>query len=214
MTWVTIIWFASALAWTAISFAAYSDLDLAFRSSLVAWLICAAVWVAGRLSLSRLVKRAKLSKKRKMPDRHRLAVAGVIATLLVLTVLTAQWLGKRDKGGKGNFLTALRSGTETASTEQKSPAKDQSKANRTDTRKAEGLWSVQVAAFRSEQDANRLARVLQDRGWEAYVTSADVGAVTLYRINVGRFRTREAAERLLLKLKDKESYTTAFVASM
>ena len=204
MTWVTIICFASALAWTAISFAAYSDLDLAFRSSLVAWLICAAVWVAGRLSLSRLVKRAKLSKKRKMPDRHRLAVAGVIATLLVLTVLTAQWLGKKN----------VRSGTEPASTGQKSPAKDQSKANRTDTRKAEGLWSVQVAAFRSEQDANRLARVLQDRGWEAYVTSAEVGAVTLYRINVGRFRTREAAERLLLKLKDKEAYTTAFVASM
>jgi len=46
------------------------------------------------------------------------------------------------------------------------------------------------------------------------VTSADVNAVTLYRTNVGRFRTRAAAEKLLLKLKDKEAYTTAFVLTI
>ncbi len=213
MTWVTIICLAAASAWTALSFAAYRDLDFAFRSSLVAWLICGAVWVASRLNFADLVK-TKLSKKRKMLNRRPLAIAGVIVGILVLAVLTAQWLGKRDKAGKEDFSTALRSETEPASTKQKSTAKHQSKANRTDTQKAEGLWSVQVAAFRSEQDAIKLATVLKDRGWEAYVTSADVNAVTLYRINVGRFRTREAAERLLLKLKDKEAYTTAFVASM
>ncbi|MGH7830097.1 MAG: SPOR domain-containing protein [Candidatus Binatia bacterium] len=214
MTWVTMICLAAALAWTAISFAAYSDLDFAFRSSLVAWLMCGALWVVTRLNFSRLVKRVKLFKKRKAPDRHRLAVAGAIVAVLVLIVLTAQWLAKRNTGGDKGFSTALRSEPEPESTKQKSPAQDRSKANRTDTQKAEALWSVQVAAFRSEQDAIRLATVLKERGWEAYVTSADVGAVTLYRIHVGRFRTREAAEKLLIKLRDKEAYTTAFVASM
>jgi DedD protein len=94
------------------------------------------------------------------------------------------------------------------------PAKDEPKANRTKAQETQGLWSVQVGAFRSEQDATKLATVLKKRGWEAYVTSADVNRVTFYRTHVGRFRTRAAAERLLLKLKDKEAYKTAFVVSM
>ena len=202
------------MAWTAISYAAYSDLDFAFRSSLIGWLVCAAVWVAGQVSFAKLVKLGKVSQEQKTPNRHRLAAAGVMVGILVLAVLTAQWLGKRDKGAAEDFSTALRPETEPAATKQKSPAGDQSKAGSTDTLKTSGLWSVQVAAFRSEEAAVQLATVLKKRGWEAYVTSADVNAVAWYRTNVGRFRTREAAERLLLKLKDKEAYTTAFVASM
>jgi hypothetical protein len=204
MTWVTIICFAAALAWTAIAFLAYRDLDFAFRTGLLAWLICGGVWVTTRLNFADLFRRAKRSGKRKMLNRRRLGMGGVIVAaslgLLVLTVLTAQWLGKRN--------------TEPASTKHESPASDQSKANTAGTQRAEGIWSVQVAAFRSEQEAIKLATVLKDRGWEAYVISADVNGVTLYRTNVGRFRTRAAAERLLLKLKDKEAHTTAFIVGM
>ena len=214
MRWVSIVCCAAALAWTAVSFVAYSDLVLAFRTSLVGWLIYGAVWVAGRVNFAGLVKVAELSRNQTVPNRHRLAIAGAAAAILVLAVLTAQWLGKRDKGRDEDFSTALRSEAEQASTGQEPPAQDQPKAERTDTQKAAGLWTVQVAALKSEQAAVKLAKVLKTRGWEAYVTSADVNAVTLYRTNVGRFRTRAAAEKLLLKLKDKEAYTTAFVLTI
>ena len=189
-------------------FLAYSDLGLAFRASLIGWFICAAGWVA-RLTLTRLVKTAQLSKKLKMLHPRYLAIAGAVAGVFALSVLAGQWLGKRE-----SFSTAVRSAAELSSAKQKLPAKDQPRVNGTDTQKTEGLWFVQVGAFRREPDAAKLATALRKRGWEAYVTSADVKGVTVYRAKVGRFKTREAAERLLLKLKDKEAYTTAFVASM
>ena len=78
MLWVRIFCFAGALAWTALMFLAYSDLGLAFRASLIGWLICAAGWVA-RLTLARLVKTAQLSKKLKMLHPRYLAIAGAVA---------------------------------------------------------------------------------------------------------------------------------------
>jgi len=131
-----------------------------------------------------------------------------------LTVLTVQWLGKKDKGGDEDPSIALRSEPEPAPTKQETPAEEPPKAERTVTQKAVGLWTVQLAAFKNKQAAVKLAAVLKNRGWEAYVTSADVNAVTLYRTNVGRFRTRGAAEKLLVKLKDREAYRTAFVVTL
>lgn len=214
MKWVSIVCCAAALAWTVISFAGYSDWGLAFRISLVGWLIYGVVWVAGRLNSAVRPKAAELSQKQTAVNRPWLAIAGTAAAVLVLAVLTVQWLGKTAKRGDEDSSIALKTETEPASTKQEPPAEDQPKAERTVAQKAQGLWTVQVAAFKSEQAAVKLATVLKHRGWEAHVTSADVNAVTLYRINVGRFRTRAAAEKLLLKLKDKEAYTTAFVVTI
>lgn len=214
MRWVTIVCGVAALGWTAVSFAAYSDLALAFRTCLVGWLVYGAVWVAGRVNFAIPGKAAELSRERKVLNRHRLAIAGAAAAIVVLTVLTAQWLGKKDKGGDEDSSTALKSEPEPAPTKQEPPAEEPPKAERTVTQKAAGLWTVQVAAFKSEQAAVKLATVLKNRGWETCVTSADVNAVTVYRTNIGRFRTRAAAEKLLVKLKDREAYTTAFVVTI
>jgi hypothetical protein len=214
MRWVTIVCGAAALGWTAVSFAAYSDFALALQTSLPGWLIYVVVWVAGRMKLAILGKPAELSRKQTAPNRHRLAIAGAIAGVLVLTVLTVQWLGKRDKGRDKDSSIALKSEPEPAPTKQEPPAEEPPKAERTVTQKAAGLWTVQVAAFKNEQAAVKLAAVLKRRGWEAYVTSADVNAATVYRTHVGRFKTRAAAETLLLKLKDREAYTAAFVVTI
>jgi hypothetical protein len=214
MRWITIVCGAAAVAWTAVSFAAYSDLGLAFQTSLVGWLIYGAVWLVGRMNFAVRGKPAELSRKQTAPNRHRLAIAGTAAGILVLTVLTVQWLGKKDKGGDKDSSIALKSEPGPAPTKQEPPAEEPPKTERTVTQKAAGLWTVQVAAFKNEQAAVKLAAVLKNRGWEAYVTSADVNAVTLYRTNVGRFRTRAAAEKLLLKLKDREAYATAFVVGI
>jgi cell division septation protein DedD len=51
-------------------------------------------------------------------------------------------------------------------------------------------WSVQVAAFRTQQSANRLRAGLAARGFP--VRAVKVGS--LWRVRVGRYATREAAE--------------------
>jgi len=214
MTWTTLICFSPALVWTVISVAGYRDLFFAFRTSLIGWVICGIVWITIRRNFPSRLKSLKLPKKLKKPNRRRLAIAGSAVGIVVLIVMTAQWLRKNYHAGVAGLTTAVALEKEPRSTKPKSPVRDELKANRADIEKADAMWSVQVAAFRNEQDAAKLATVLKDRGWEAYVTSADVNAVTFYRIKVGRFRTRDAAERLLLKLKDKEAYTRAFVASM
>ncbi len=214
MRWLTTVCGAAALAWTAVSFAAYSDLGLAFRTCLAGWLIYGVVWVAGRVNSAVPGKAVELSRKQTAPNRHRLAIAGAAVGILVLAVLTVQWLGKKGKGDGENPAIALKPEAEPAPTKQEPPAKEPPKTEKTVTQKAAGLWTVQVAAFKNEQAAVKLAAVLKNRGWEAYVTSADVNAATVYRTHVGRFRTRAAAERLLLKLKDREAYTTAFVVAI
>ena len=214
MRWITNGCCAAALAWTIVSFVGYSDWGLAFRISLVGWFIYAVLWVAGRLNFTSPRKAGELPRKPTVPNRHRLAIAGAAAVVIVLAVLTIQWLGKKNQGAHEDSSIALKAGTEPAPTKQEPPAQDVPKTERTVAQKASGLWTVQVAAFKNEQAAVKLAAVLKNRGWEAHVTSADINAATLYRTNVGRFRTRPAAEKLLGKLKDREAYVTAFVAAI
>jgi tetratricopeptide (TPR) repeat protein len=57
-------------------------------------------------------------------------------------------------------------------------------------------WSVQVAAFASEEDATRLAKRLRARGYDARVTTERP-----FRVRLGRFAKRDDAIQLALKLK-------------
>jgi cell division septation protein DedD len=227
MRWVTIICFSAALGWTTLSFMAYRDWDLAFQSSLVACLIFAVPWVALRLNFAGIRRRGhpfeKAKTHKKTHNRSRLAIAGKVLAaslgIFVLAVLTGQWLQKSNKSNKERSSTALRSAKEPSSRPQRlqPSAKDEAKgkaAAEEIAQKTEGLWSVQVGAFRSEKDAVKVATTLRHRGYEAYVIHAELNAADLFRAKVGRFRTREEAERLLVTLKDKEAYTTAFVARM
>lgn len=204
-----VICFGAAVAWTALMFLAYRDLGFAFQGSVIGWLICGTAWIGGQVILSKLIRRAKPSKRLKMLNRRQIAIGAAAVGIFALTVLAVQLLGNRE-----NLSTVVRTGGDRVSTKEISSTTDRLKANGSDIRKTEGHWSVQVAAFRSEPDAIKLATLLKQRGWEAYVTTVNVNGATLHRITVGRFRTRAAAETLLLKLKDREAYPTAFVASM
>jgi cell division septation protein DedD len=57
-------------------------------------------------------------------------------------------------------------------------------------------WSVQVAAFASEEDAVRLAKRLRARGYDARVTTEKP-----FRVRLGRFARRDDAVQLAEKLK-------------
>src|ERR1035437_1804272 len=65
-------------------------------------------------------------------------------------------------------------------------------------------WSAQVAAYDSPEDAQRLAKKLSDRGYEARVTNEKP-----FRVRIGRYARRGEAVDLAAKLKDAK--ITAFV---
>ena len=74
------------------------------------------------------------------------------------------------------------------------------------------VWSVQVNAFRQQQDARQLARKLVRKGYDAYVISTKIKGNTWYRVRVGQLATRSEAKRLQQVLKTKEKYTHAHIA--
>jgi cell division septation protein DedD len=58
-------------------------------------------------------------------------------------------------------------------------------------------WSAQVAAYDTQEDAERLAKKLTDRGYEARITDEKP-----FRVRIGRYARRADAIDLVSKLKD------------
>ena len=79
------------------------------------------------------------------------------------------------------------------------------------TGRPDSLWKVQVGAFADERDAKSLAKKLVDKGYEPYVSSADIRGRTWYRVRVGRLATQDEAKKLQETLKNKEKYTEVFI---
>jgi len=66
--------------------------------------------------------------------------------------------------------------------------------------KARGRYTLQVAAFRTRAEADRLVKSLKARGLDARV----VGGGTVHRVRIGRFQTRAAAVAEQRKLKARK----------
>lgn len=68
-----------------------------------------------------------------------------------------------------------------------------------------GAFTVQVAAFRDRESAERLSLQLESRGYDAYVQRSEVaGKGTWYRVRVGAFDDKEAARALAAKIERQE----------
>lgn len=65
--------------------------------------------------------------------------------------------------------------------------------------KAKGKYTLQVAAYTTRAEADRLAKRLTDRGLDARV----VGTAKLFRVRIGRYETRAAAATAQKELKTK-----------
>ncbi len=220
---MTTFFFLAALAWTAISFLSYRDWALFFQISSAAWVLWAVVWTAMRLTFTRPPKTRGVSRNASNAHQSYRWVFGIgIAACLaifVFAVSVGKWSVTGNRFSTDTLPVALKTASERLSGEKnlRPPIKDKPEKNTRTERAPSGLagfWSVQVGAFSSEQGATAVARSLVSKGYAAYVTRGEVKAVNVYRTNVGRFRTREEAERLLILLKDKEAYRTAFVARM
>ena len=66
---------------------------------------------------------------------------------------------------------------------------------------AKGSYSVQLAAFSDDKGANALAGRLKKAGHPAYTEPYNTSRGTLYRVRVGPYPTRDAAEAARAKLK-------------
>ncbi len=84
-------------------------------------------------------------------------------------------------------------------------------ARRADARpQSNALWSVQATATNDQVQALVLARGLREKGYEAFTAQANVAGVTWYRVQVGKFSSREEADAMAAKLR-REGMEAAFV---
>lgn len=75
------------------------------------------------------------------------------------------------------------------------------------------VWSVQVNATKDEATANRLVRRLEEIGYDAFIVRVRLANETWYRVRVGRFPTMEAATAVVMRLKNEERYSRAFLVN-
>jgi len=77
-----------------------------------------------------------------------------------------------------------------------------------DTDTGGNFFTVQVGCFTSEKNAKKLFSSLTEKGYEAYITELKSNSQALYRVRVGKFTSRLAAEFAERDLKTKEHLPT------
>ena len=68
-------------------------------------------------------------------------------------------------------------------------------------------FALQVTALREKDEADTIAKRLSSKGYSAYVMAPAKGAPSMYRVRVGKFKTRREAEAMATKLKNEEQFT-------
>lgn len=71
-------------------------------------------------------------------------------------------------------------------------------------------WHVQVNAFPDEKSGQMWVDRLKSKGYNAYLTEGRNQGKLWYRVRVGRYNSREEAEKIAEILKTKENFTKAF----
>ncbi|HEY7555365.1 MAG TPA: SPOR domain-containing protein [Candidatus Binatia bacterium] len=71
-------------------------------------------------------------------------------------------------------------------------------------------WSVQAHSYPDAKSATDLVDRLKNKGYNAFVTEANVKGKVWYRVRVGRFGSREEAEKTAAALRSNESLDKAF----
>ncbi|HEY8514973.1 MAG TPA: SPOR domain-containing protein [Candidatus Binatia bacterium] len=74
-------------------------------------------------------------------------------------------------------------------------------------------WSVQVNATKDQETADRLVQRLNELGYQAFIVRVRLADETWYRVRVGKFPTMEAATAVVMRLKNEERYSRAFLVN-
>jgi cell division protein FtsN len=74
-------------------------------------------------------------------------------------------------------------------------------------------WSVQLNAFPDERSAKQLVDRLKNKGYKAVITEVRNKGKVWYRVRVGKYRSREEADKALENFKTRENFDNAFATS-
>jgi DedD protein len=72
---------------------------------------------------------------------------------------------------------------------------------------AAGAFAVQIAALKDRGEADAIARRLVGKGYQAYVLAPAGSRAPVYKVQVGRFKNRQDAERTAARLKKEEQFS-------
>jgi cell division septation protein DedD len=75
------------------------------------------------------------------------------------------------------------------------------------------VWRAQVNAFPDERSAKQIVDRLKNKGYNAYVTEVQNRGKSWFRVSVGRYNSREEADKMVEVLRSKENFPKAFAAS-
>jgi cell division septation protein DedD len=126
------------------------------------------------------------------------------------------------KNGKTEAAPTAKAGQETSKVAQETPKAAQdvpkaaSKAAQEEKAKSDAsgrAWAVQVNAYPEESRAQRLVERLKEKGYDAYVVTANVKGKDWYRVRVGHFGTRSQTKGLLEEIQTKENFPKAIAVS-
>jgi DedD protein len=67
-------------------------------------------------------------------------------------------------------------------------------------------YALQVAALRERNEADAVANRLVSKGYTAYVLAPASGTPSVFRVRIGKFRTRREAETVATKLQQEEQF--------
>jgi cell division septation protein DedD len=70
-----------------------------------------------------------------------------------------------------------------------------------------------VNAYPDERSAKQIVERLKNKGYNAYVSEVQNQGKTWYRVSVGRYTSRDEADKVLEALRSKENFPKAFVTS-
>jgi DedD protein len=65
---------------------------------------------------------------------------------------------------------------------------------------------VEVAAAQARAEAETIRRRLSGKGYPAFITTANAGGATMFRVRVGKYNDRQAAEGVKVKLEREERF--------
>ena len=86
-------------------------------------------------------------------------------------------------------------------------------ADAAEAKDAGKVWRAQVNAFPDERSARTIVDRLKNKGYNAYVTEVQNRGKSWFRVSVGRYNSREEADKMAEQLRTKENYPKAFAAS-
>jgi cell division septation protein DedD len=67
-------------------------------------------------------------------------------------------------------------------------------------------FAVQIAAMSERTEAENIVQKLAGKGYSAYVLMPQAGGAGVYRVRVGKFKTRREAETIASRLEKEEQF--------